>query len=140
MLKCKVSALHSTVTAVILHNPIFVYFLFLFLFFGPTHCVWKFTHQGSNSCHRSDLSHSSDDATKGLQNQLMFTENLLWPDINDKDGSLLLILITILLGRYYYNYHFTDRQNGTVASPQSHGWLTQDLNPTFDLITPSSKH
>ena len=33
---------------------------FFFFFFGPAHGTWKFLGQGLNLCHRSDLSHSSD--------------------------------------------------------------------------------
>ena len=40
-----------------LHDLIFIY-----LFFGHTHSVWKFLGQGSNSCHNSDPSQCSDTA------------------------------------------------------------------------------
>lgn len=68
----------------------------------------------------------------------MFTENLPWLDIN-ANGEFLLLNPHNFISRYYYNSHFTDWENGTDTNPESYGWWTQDLNPTF-TSEPKSQH
>ena len=45
-----------------MENDSKIVILFLFFFFGCSHSMWKFSGQGSNLCHSSDLSSCYDNA------------------------------------------------------------------------------